>query len=128
MKKQATKAPKKAVAKTAVRKKAAKQQKANSKAVTKKKAAKAKKAPSPAAGHPAQQPELNQSRPSGRLAARLRAARGTRTIEEIARESGVPLSTIKAWEMGRGLSAIDQLDALARALGRTLAGMVKGGR
>ena len=122
MKKQATKAPKKAVAKKAVRKKAVKK-KASSKAAPN---AKVKKAPPPAAGQPAQQPELNQSRPSGRLAARLRAARGTRTIEEIARESGVPLSTIKAWEMGRGLSAIDQLDALARALGRTLVGMVKG--
>ena len=51
--------------------------------------------------------------PFGCLAARLRTALGTRTIEEMARESGVPLSTIKALEMGRGLSAIDQLDALA---------------
>ena len=61
MKKQATKAPKKAVAKKAVRKKAAKK-KTSSKAVTKK-AAKAKNAPSPAAGQPAQQPELISSRP-----------------------------------------------------------------
>ena len=36
------------------------------------------------------------------------------------------MEAIKAWEMGRGLSAIDQLDALAKVLGRTLAGLVKG--